>query len=768
MGVKHRVQPPDLVFDGADASSNADRGNEEGRSYDDEDEEEDSEYDAASDTDKEISQPLLYTVNGERPVLGLENRSLSDALAEANQPAFSPTDSHHGSSNASISASAPSGGRLSRPHREQEQGQPQQQQPSTLLTPDQNGVHAYSMESFDGSLDDAMMDSDEEEDDFEFSLTGRDETSSFSPPFVAGQSLRAGSLIVGGLGLPSIEEAAETSQEGIVPPYGQSTATEREGGEPDGSTVIPSIDPHLSTEDAQLKAAQSARRRARRRVNISGKFPISIDIPLSLEFAEGENGQRTPGVTEANGSGAASPRHRQASSRSMSPASASGGAPRSRPVTPVGTHGTTTPTNSRPMSPVSPLVNSLLRTRSGRTVQTRARSKTDPVSGVSPFRLISPTPSGPSSGQASPLPSPSAQRTRPFVVHSPSSPTIMVNADDSTGTADLVVPPKSPRRPTQHATQRRSTSDGQRPSLPSAPNSDPVVSTTKSSGAAESPTLHSPSTEASAQHADRITSPVPETVIPLTVRSKSAGQIDALKPLALPKLETDAEADVREETRSSPFHATKDTLSPLSSGEVKQPVTPSGVRTVRASPSRSPSKIHDPYVAFPIVKKEVSSTSPPPKVSGLSMLLKTDASAMGDKNTNNPFNEYYGALFAPATASGTGSAAGRRFARRGNAGAGNGNYNVTIYYPFSKSPSRPVKLSLRADLSVEEVLGCALHKYWSEEIKPSLFPDSAGENDEGWEEKEGQDKRRIQVTNWVLRIADEDEDGEVDDDFPGE
>jgi hypothetical protein len=148
-----------------------------------------------------------------------------------------------------------------------------------------------------------------------------------------------------------------------------------------------------------------------------------------------------------------------------------------------------------------------------------------------------------------------------------------------------------------------------------------------------------------------------------------------------------------------------------------------------------------------------------PKISALSMMLKSEDST--SSGSTNPFNENYGALFAPAL-----PAPSAPTRRRGGAAANSSGFDVTMYYPFSKDNTKPLKLSLKPDLLVEEVVGCALWKYWESERAPSLCPAGDGSNDINWEERSEEDRKRLNPANWVLRIADEDEEGEVDDDFP--
>lgn len=179
---------------------------------------------------------------------------------------------------------------------------------------------------------------------------------------------------------------------------------------------------------------------------------------------------------------------------------------------------------------------------------------------------------------------------------------------------------------------------------------------------------------------------------------------------------------------------------------------------VSRSPSPRPraSKTNDPYVTFPIRRQEV----PPfvaPQQSALTAMLKS-AEDPDDSSASNPFNEFYGALFVTPPA-----APASRFGRR-NAGPD----PVTVYFPSSSKPSLPVKMHVKPDLVIEEIVGCALWKYWAESRRPSLCPDSKGENDAQWDNRPAEQRALLSTSSWILKIADADEDGEIDDDFPGE
>lgn len=85
---------------------------------------------------------------------------------------------------------------------------------------------------------------------------------------------------------------------------------------------------------------------------------------------------------------------------------------------------------------------------------------------------------------------------------------------------------------------------------------------------------------------------------------------------------------------------------------------------------------------------------------------------------------------------------------------------MKIYYPFSREPFKPIEITVRKDVTVEEVIGWALFKYCEAGRKPEVY--------------EGHDKGPNKDVNpaiwrttagWALRIVED--DGEVDEDFPG-
>ncbi|CCA77836.1 related to stress-activated map kinase interacting protein 1 [Serendipita indica DSM 11827] len=103
--------------------------------------------------------------------------------------------------------------------------------------------------------------------------------------------------------------------------------------------------------------------------------------------------------------------------------------------------------------------------------------------------------------------------------------------------------------------------------------------------------------------------------------------------------------------------------------------------------------------------------------------------------TDNPFTELYGAI------------------------AGRGDMPSTtlnIFFPESKKPFSAVKITVRKDATVEEVIGFGLWTYWEQKLEPPL--------DEGLTENDPRRSTVLSAVGWILRIGEE--DGEVDEDFP--
>jgi hypothetical protein len=125
------------------------------------------------------------------------------------------------------------------------------------------------------------------------------------------------------------------------------------------------------------------------------------------------------------------------------------------------------------------------------------------------------------------------------------------------------------------------------------------------------------------------------------------------------------------------------------------------------------------------------------KVPPLRAVKSALSSMMAASNTTNPFSDLYSAISG-----------------RGVAPAG--SMVVTVFFPFAREPAgESMRLSVRKDASVEEVLGFGLWSYWEAGWLPRLDDEDLNAN--ASEEKLG-------TVGWVLKIAED--DGEVDEDFP--
>jgi target of rapamycin complex 2 subunit MAPKAP1 len=110
------------------------------------------------------------------------------------------------------------------------------------------------------------------------------------------------------------------------------------------------------------------------------------------------------------------------------------------------------------------------------------------------------------------------------------------------------------------------------------------------------------------------------------------------------------------------------------------------------------------------------------------------SSMIAASNTTNPFSDLYSAI-----------------AGRGVSPAL--SMTITVFFPFAREPAgKPMKLNVRKDATVEEVIGFALWSYWEEGWLPRL------------DEDPNTPEEKLCAVGWVMKIAEE--DGEVDEDFP--
>jgi target of rapamycin complex 2 subunit MAPKAP1 len=110
------------------------------------------------------------------------------------------------------------------------------------------------------------------------------------------------------------------------------------------------------------------------------------------------------------------------------------------------------------------------------------------------------------------------------------------------------------------------------------------------------------------------------------------------------------------------------------------------------------------------------------------------SSMIAASNTTNPFSDLYSAI-----------------AGRGVSPAL--SMTITVFFPFAREPAgKPMRLNVRRDATVEEVIGFALWSYWEEGWLPRL------------DEDPNTPEEKLCAVGWVMKIAEE--DGEVDEDFP--
>lgn len=144
-----------------------------------------------------------------------------------------------------------------------------------------------------------------------------------------------------------------------------------------------------------------------------------------------------------------------------------------------------------------------------------------------------------------------------------------------------------------------------------------------------------------------------------------------------------------------------------------------------APPTPSHRNHSQPPLIFPSRATSTYTRPPLPQRSALSALLSSKSDS---PSASNPFSALYATLTSRATDA----------------------LSLSIYFPHSKTPSKALKVNVKKDLSVEEVIGAGLWSYWEEGRDPKLEVDQDDPDE---------------TTKWNLRIVED--DGEVDEDFPG-
>ncbi|GAA5866132.1 hypothetical protein JCM8547_000608 [Rhodosporidiobolus lusitaniae] len=170
-------------------------------------------------------------------------------------------------------------------------------------------------------------------------------------------------------------------------------------------------------------------------------------------------------------------------------------------------------------------------------------------------------------------------------------------------------------------------------------------------------------------------------------------------------------------------------------------------------------------------------TAPPqPSKSALSALFapspssSSTSSGAGGGAEENPFTRLYASIISrTAPPPPPGPARRRRGPVPTGAGGATDVLSLKLFFPNSKEKKPlllPLKAGLSAPITVEEVLGAGLLMYVEQGREPPLY-EVAGEGDGGGGREEWMRRAREgeETARWELRIV-EDEEGEVDDDFP--
>lgn len=181
------------------------------------------------------------------------------------------------------------------------------------------------------------------------------------------------------------------------------------------------------------------------------------------------------------------------------------------------------------------------------------------------------------------------------------------------------------------------------------------------------------------------------------------------------------------ETRLHPPPGPSGTESPVRSSETLDAGSSAPSLAPRRRPRESLSR-HGSSITFErrpeLVPADVKAAIPKP--SALTALLTAKSEST---SASNPFSPLYAALIMRASDA----------------------LKLTLYFPHSESPSKALKIGVKKDLTVEEVIGAGLWAYWEEGREPKIELEADGIDDES--------------TRWNLRIVED--DGEVDEDFPG-
>lgn len=241
--------------------------------------------------------------------------------------------------------------------------------------------------------------------------------------------------------------------------------------------------------------------------------------------------------------------------------------------------------------------------------------------------------------------------------------------------------------------------------------------------------------------------PPPHSPLALAVHNNTARLLDSKRPMTMTRGNSlSAVEELNQETQHTPAVA-NDTQQSSQSAVVN--------RFRSASVSTSAARDIDDRKVDPRIVQKVDKEkekelnrvnllkkrplqAPQQGTSALSKLIQTKSEAQkasknGKSTSQNPFRRLYAAMDASEIGS---------------------SVNLSLYFPHSSRPKEPIRVQIRKDSTCEEVIGFGLYLFVEQREKD--IKDMLGSSN---------DNVKWTPEGWNLRIVEE--DGEVDEDFPG-
>ena len=219
---------------------------------------------------------------------------------------------------------------------------------------------------------------------------------------------------------------------------------------------------------------------------------------------------------------------------------------------------------------------------------------------------------------------------------------------------------------------------------------------------------------------------------PLTMtRGNSLSAVEEINPLAQVQLQSQLS---NENTQLNRFRSAS---ASASTNEIEDPKNDQSITKTLQKLNNDKEKEKEVYKAN-LLKKQPIEVRNRPQSSNLTKLIQAKTETQRtvkdpQQYKHNPFRKYYAALVAEN---------------------GSSSVNLSLYFPNSSQPKEPIRVQMRKDSTCEEVIGYGLYSFVQQREKDckEMFGTS-------------NDNVRWTAEGWNLRIVEE--DGEVDEDFPG-